>query len=64
MAWTLAEFYENLPVGLEVSSGGQAEGQTDRQTGDLISLPSIFKGKYVKKDKLYIIFLFSLSLNS
>jgi hypothetical protein len=42
-----AEFHENLPAGSKVISG---DTQTDIQA-DLISLPFIFKGKYVENRK-------------
>jgi hypothetical protein len=38
-------FHENLPSGSKVISGGHTDRQTDRQTGDLISLLSFLESR-------------------
>jgi hypothetical protein len=48
------EFHKNLPVGSNVIRG---EGtQTDRQTGDLLSLTFLFKESRIKMRKIVLFF--------
>jgi hypothetical protein len=45
LAWHYlrTKFHENVTSGSEVINGGHADRQTDRQTGDVISLLSILE---------------------
>jgi hypothetical protein len=46
------KFHENLQSGSEVVSGGHTDRQTDRQTGDLISVLSFLEIRLMKRAEL------------